>query len=616
MYPLASPAKDIPWDAYADATEAPVTAAPAQKTSTPSMFSSSAGYDLLQQSQNTAARITPPPPQTQPTTSTNAAQTGTQPTDTAEPSKPTSSITLINPATDQTLTFDNPDANQENIQKYLQAGYSMSEASGAIPSWLAPDGATAKPDPALAELSSAKSDLEAAKARLTRFDVSSDPQLAGLLSGISGQWDARVAEMERTNQSREAAIRTTGTRIGSRWTGGAGGMMGGIITEEERQGIERIGDLQAQKQSALAQARVAFEQQKWNQYAKLVDIAQSHYEDQVNEIAELNKLTIAENKARADAKKQEEKDFYDQVEKPINDTLLAAAKNGAPREVQDLIKNSEDVASAIAAAGEYLQDVPTGGMVGEYLFYTKQAKAMGQVPMDFNSYQDVDANRKRSIAAAGVANDSGMNPKQVTIFNSLVDKQNKSPLIAANDRATILKDVTAQLSKDPKNAALQVSFIYSMIQALDTYQSAVREGEIGLLSSTQGMGEKLQNLPTKIQQGSPLAESKVKEYIAVANMLTNSISSAANTKRKQFSAQAEVAGIGGAFQEYQTAVDGIQAKSPVQTEDEARQNVIAFSTTNPQVREQVLSLAGVPQESLNGRAYTWQEIQQILGIPQ
>ena len=97
-------------------------------------------------------------------------------------------------------------------------------------------------------------------------------------------------------------------------------------------------------------------------------------------------------------------------------------------------------------------------------------------------------------------------------------------------------------------------------------------------------------------------------------MLTNSISSAAATKRKQFSAQADVAGIGGAFQEYQTAIDGIEIKSPVQTEDEARQTVTAFGATNPEVREQILSLAGVPQESLGGRAYTWQEIQQILGI--
>lgn len=213
--------------------------------------------------------------------------------------------------------------------------------------------------------------------------------------------------------------------------------------------------------------------------------------------------------------------------------------------------NPVDVATIAASAGLNISDSGLPASAQEYQFAVKNG-----YKGTYTQYQNEDANRKRSIAAAGVANSYGMNAKETAIFNSIVDKQNNSPLVAANDRAVILRDITSQLEKDPSNASLQVSFIYSMIQALDTYQSAVREGEIGLISSTQGLGDQIQNLPSKIQNGTPLSANKVKEYINTARVLTDSIAGAADKKRRAFAAQANIAGVGPAFNDYLGAVSG------------------------------------------------------------
>ena len=43
------------------------------------------------------------------------------------------------------------------------------------------------------------------------------------------------------------------------------------------------------------------------------------------------------------------------------------------------------------------------GMVGEYQFFVEQEKAAGRAPISFNEYQNIDANRKKSIARAGAS---------------------------------------------------------------------------------------------------------------------------------------------------------------------------------------------------------------------
>lgn len=241
-----------------------------------------------------------------------------------------------------------------------------------------------------------------------------------------------------------------------------------------------------------------------------------------------------------------EKGNYDNVVKAVGYVGLAGMLVGdikglaKAEKALGLPKGALSNAAFLSLAKTSSSNGPTSVQEYEY------AKRQGYTG-SFTDYQNEDANRKRSIAAAGVANDYGMNPRQATLFTTLADRMNKSPLVAANDRAKILKTITEEVAIDPKNASLQVAFIYAMIQALDTYQSATREGEIGLIKGTQGLKDRLTNLPDQIERGTILNPNVIKEYVATARTLTTAINSAAASKQQQFAAQAEISGIGPAF---------------------------------------------------------------------
>lgn len=180
------------------------------------------------------------------------------------------------------------------------------------------------------------------------------------------------------------------------------------------------------------------------------------------------------------------------------------------------------------------------GSIGEY----NLAKSQGYKG-SFSDYQNEDANRKKSIARAGVA---GLTPYQESsVFNSIVGKYNASPLIQAADRTPVLKDSIANIRKDPKNAAQQLNLSYAYIQALDTYQSAVREGELSLVNSIDSKVGQLSNYVSQIQNGQIVRPEVALQIANAAENLVNTINSAAKQKAKSFQSQADVSGVGSQF---------------------------------------------------------------------
>ena len=164
---------------------------------------------------------------------------------------------------------------------------------------------TAKIDKSEEEFETAKNELKAAQNRLTGFDVSNDPALIRMKESITAQWDARIEEMRDINTRREKSFETLGFRTGARFTGGArGGIFGGILSEEERQGTMRIADFEAKKQSALIAAENAFRTQKWSEYSDLVDIAEDNYTKQLTELEKLQKAQAKQSQKIQDEKKQ------------------------------------------------------------------------------------------------------------------------------------------------------------------------------------------------------------------------------------------------------------------------------------------------------------------------
>lgn len=435
-------------------------------TSSPSVISSQKGAEIVGQQTDKLNKLsTTPVITTTTTTPDNSKGTVTPP--------PTTKVTLINPNTDQLVTFENADLNKDSINTYLQNGYKVSEAAGNIPTWLKPDSVstgTSATDKAKAEMDSAASDLKTLTDNLTKFTMS-DADLSQQVQGITAQWDARIADMEKINQARENSINTTGIRLGSRFAGGKGGAFGGIISEEERQGAQRVADLEGQKQAAISAAKLAFMQQNWTVYSKQVDLAEKAYEQKVQALSDLQKATADQNKAIADALRKMQEDNYTQYEKPKNDLLASAVKNGAPQSVIDAIDGATNLSDAIQAAGTYLQDVPTSGIVGEYLFYKKQAELAGQMPVDFNEYQNIDANRKKSIAQAGAAN--GLSTQMIGKVLTVADQFDGEQVVKDYNTTATQVNYIKNLGDKPTD---DIARVYAFAKVMDP-NSAVREGE-------------------------------------------------------------------------------------------------------------------------------------------
>ena len=150
--------------------------------------------------------------------------------------------------------------------------------------------------------------LEEAKSRITNFGsgLSSDPQLKEVQRVAGALWESRIRDMKQANRSRLAAFTQLGFRLGGQQTSAAVfGMSGeqlgtefgtGILGAEELAGLNRIDDLEAKKQAAIAEATTAYRKEKWDQYVELVDIAEKEYENQVEAIKALNKTAQEENK--------------------------------------------------------------------------------------------------------------------------------------------------------------------------------------------------------------------------------------------------------------------------------------------------------------------------------
>lgn len=158
----------------------------------------------------------------------------------------------------------------------------------------------------------------------------------------------------------------------------------------------------------------------------------------------------------------------------------------------------------------------------------------------------------RTAVNMPAGNDSltGMTAGQISTFNSIVSKYNSSPLIAASDRTVVLKNAINQIKNNPNNGTLQLNLVYSYIQALDTYQSAVREGELGLVNSIDSKVGKLGNYVEQIKNGQVVRPEVAQQIAEAAQALVDTISEGAKRKAKSFESQANVSGVGDAWKQY------------------------------------------------------------------
>lgn len=134
---------------------------------------------------------------------------------------------------------------------------------------------------------------------------------------------------------------------------------------------------------------------------------------------------------------------------------------------------------------------------------------------------------------------------QISTFNQIVGAYERSPLVRAADRTLVLDDSIKAIRVDPKNAANQMSLAYSYIQALDTYQSAVREGELQNLGT---IGTRWQQLAAEanrvVSTGAFLPPEVAKQIADNAQQLVATITAGRKRKQQEFASRARVSNVG------------------------------------------------------------------------
>lgn len=274
-----------------------------------------------------------------------------------------------------------------------------------------------------------------------------DGQLAQV-DGLKQQFQQLIQQQQLINTGAQGAAAIRGYQKGAAEydPNFAVKTIGAIVTA----GTNKVLDLNVKMASAVAALTEGFKTNNINSIKE----AYSVYQDASAKRTAALQKTIDDSqkviKEAQDAKIAADKVTYDTVTKPINDVAADAAKNGAPKTVIDAIKNYQDAGAAIAAAGQYLQTAT--GTVGEYQYYKNQEEAAGRVPMSFNTYQNLDANRKVSIAKATSGTASDKKANSYVAINQLLGTKNSEgmPYLDGNGYFTAkgFKDIVLNAAED------------------------------------------------------------------------------------------------------------------------------------------------------------------------
>lgn len=469
----------------------------------------------------------------------------------------------------------------------------------------------------------------------------------GLINSIHAQYSSLITQQRQANESLQQA------RERSLLMGGSARYAQlsseGLLNTQFSYGLSQIADLQARENKLVAEAQLAQTNKDFEIASKKIEMAQS-YEKQrfdamskmADDLAETSKtvrkekriadidigvaealkggvsdplaILIALKKKGLTASAKEVSDALTNLGpdaetlKQIGQINMGLAKTGAPQEVKDAVNSATTVTGAFKAAGDWLQE--GSGTVGEWLALNRDRSKQGKAAIDFDAYATADANRKARIAASQQVLASGMTPKQEATFNSMADKLRKSPLIMAEGRALILKDIANEIKKDPTNGPLQLSMIYSYIQALDTYQSAVREGEVGFVQELLNIKGKLDIWKSNLEEDKIILDEKTAKDIAKnAEMLISTIEKGAQMSKNEFAAQANRNKFKPQWDEFRAEVDDLNKTSLGSDaeiiETNAESKIQQYGQDNPDKREQITQML---------EEYSYEEIIQILGL--
>lgn len=211
-------------------------------------------------------------------------------------------VTYYNEKTGQEQTLRGDAITAANKQALEQSGYTIASADTSTDTTETPEITALK-----TQVTTGQTAIDGFMKKLEASLVT-DKELRGDIRTISQGYAARMDEARQITEQRKQTIQTLGARTGARYTGGVGGVLGSIISEEERQGLMRITEIENSKQEAIRNAKTEARNYNYNAYTKLMAQADKYQEQKVAELTALKAAQAEQDKVIAEEKKQSEYD--------------------------------------------------------------------------------------------------------------------------------------------------------------------------------------------------------------------------------------------------------------------------------------------------------------------
>lgn len=191
----------------------------------------------------------------------------------------------------------------------------------------------------------------------------------------------------------------------------------------------------------------------------------------------------------------------------LDDLIKTLRANAAPNDVIQKVLASKDISEAYTNASNYASGGT--GIIGEYNY----ALSHGYTG-SFSDYQNEDANRKKSIAAAGVAGASGYSPTTVTKIQQITGQFDSEPSIknyqVIKEAESFVKSLGTGTSA---NAGDDQGLLYAFAKAMDP-NSVVREGEYATVQKyAQSWADTFKFNAKRILSNSPFLTDKAREQM-------------------------------------------------------------------------------------------------------
>lgn len=236
-------------------------------------------------------------------------------------------------------------------------------------------------------------------------------------------------------------------------------------------GQEKVAKLNNDMASAVASLTSAFKSENYRAVKEAYDVFREREKEQKS----VFQKTI-EDSQKAIEKAQERQR---EVENDATISDFIAKGVTSPQEILAEMKKLKSDITAKEIADTVTNLIKTqsypGGVIGEYQFYVDNEKAAGRTPVDFNAYQNLDANRKAAVARAGVGAtglDSSTLAKVQSVANAFDSQQIVKDYNTISGKYQTVKKIIDSGVGGPGDLAI----VYEFMKGVDP-TSVVRETE-------------------------------------------------------------------------------------------------------------------------------------------